>query len=750
MGQVEGVAHGADGGGVLLEQELEGGVLEERPPRVSGDGAGGVLAEQVLDVLGDELQPQPVLARPLCHRDHEGRSFGVLHDRPHLVDDQQAGLGVLGGCGPHRLGADHRGGGPQLGFEEPQVEDGDQGLVGQQVVALVGEQVAQAAGGEGPEQPGHVLTARFVSLQILVEVLEAGALPGLGVVARQGVVEGGAALRPETLADHHLDEAAQAADALEQLLRVALVDDEGVHALAGHAGGEHPPARGAGHVRVLALGVDDVGGHAPGQTPEHPQLGGKTLAAAGAGEDGGVRVEMGAVPGVVDHRGAGPHVDAVEGAPAGVQVGRREGEEPGDAGRVQAAPLRHGVQGQGQGREQPLALPEGQVVQLAEGRGEVGLGPLGHLLEGRLVLGVEGDGQGRVEEPIAAPLHLVAEPGHVLQGDLRLRGHGAPAFQGEGLGRLEADLLPLQRPGRLLRRYRADVDGQVHRRSGCHQPLEEAGGQRAGPLAQVEGARKAVADAHVAPAHLHLDGGVLVELCGGAAQGGRYEEHPKLAAPQGVDGQPAPGEQAAQLVDARELTHGVEAPVEDAVAGLQVGEQASKRLGRRLRLRGQVRGLGLTELVPQGGQARRVLAHQQLDGEVQGVERPGEGPQLRLVQLQPHHLAYAELHPVQAHRPVVLKVGEHEAVGQRGRRLGGGLLGLRGLGAGRQSRFRRLLRSGGRLRRPLPSASRDSFKRLLQWGLLLRSRVWGTRRCRCAAGRRRPWPTGPGPGRPPP
>ena len=170
----------------------------------------------------------------------------------------------------------------------------------------------------------------------------------------------------------------------------------------GTPGGEHPPARGPRHVRVLALGVDDVGGYAAAQAPEHPQLGGETLAAAGAGEDGGVRVEMGAVPGVVDHRGAGPHVDAVEGAPAGVQVGRREGEEPGDAGRVQAAPLRHGVQGQGQGREQPLALPEGQVVQLAEGRGEVGLGPLGHLLEGRLVLGVEGDGQGRVEEPLAA------------------------------------------------------------------------------------------------------------------------------------------------------------------------------------------------------------------------------------------------------------------------------------------------------------------------------------------------------------
>ena len=30
-GQIEGVADGADGGGVLLQEELEGGVLEERP-----------------------------------------------------------------------------------------------------------------------------------------------------------------------------------------------------------------------------------------------------------------------------------------------------------------------------------------------------------------------------------------------------------------------------------------------------------------------------------------------------------------------------------------------------------------------------------------------------------------------------------------------------------------------------------------------------------------------------------------------
>ena len=62
--QVEGVANGAYGGGVLLEQELEGGVLEERPAGVSGDGPRRVLGEKVLDVLGDELEAEPGASWP--------------------------------------------------------------------------------------------------------------------------------------------------------------------------------------------------------------------------------------------------------------------------------------------------------------------------------------------------------------------------------------------------------------------------------------------------------------------------------------------------------------------------------------------------------------------------------------------------------------------------------------------------------------------------------------------------------------
>ena len=119
----------------------------------------------------------------------------------------------------------------------------------------------------------------------------------------------------------------------------------------------------------------------------------------------------------------------------------------------------------------------------------------------------------------------------------------------------------------------------------------------------MQGADEAPADAHVAPVDLDLDGGLLVELGGGAAQGGRHEHHPKLAAPERVYGEPGPSQQAPQVVDAPKLAHGVEAPVEDAVAGLQVGQETPKGLGGGPRLRGKVVRLGLLEVLPQPFQA---------------------------------------------------------------------------------------------------------------------------------------------------
>ena len=379
----------------------------------------------------------------------------------------------------------------------------------------------------------------------------------------------------------------------------------------------------------------------------------------------------------------------------------------------------------------PSRCRKARGVELAQRGGEVAPRPLGQLLQVAFVPGVKGDGQGGVEEPLPSPLHLVPQAGHVLQGDLRLRGHGAAPLERQGLGRLEADLLPLQGAGRLLSGNRPQVDGQVHRRSRRHEALEEAGGQGPGPLAQVQRPDQPVSDAHLAPSQLHLGGGVLAGLDGGSAQGRGGQQHPKLAASQRVDGQPGPRQQAPQLVDARELGHGVEAPVEDAVAGLQVGEQPSQGLGRRFGLRGQLVRLRLPQRVPQPVQARRVLADEELHGEVQGVERPGEGPQLRLVDFEAHHLANAQLHPVQAHRPVVVQMGQHEEQGQLGRRLGGrGRRLFRWFGCRHRAGPRNVLRSGGPVGRPLRSSSLDSFDQVLQLSLLLRSRGLGTPRGR--------------------
>ena len=131
-------------------------------------------------------------------------------------------------------------------------------------------------------------------------------------------------------------------------------------------------------------------------------------------------------------------------------------------------------------------------------------------------------------------------------------------------------------------------------------PWRKPGASDRGPLAQVQGAGQMPADAHVPAAHLHLYRRLLVRLGGGAAQGRGQHQHPQLAAPEGMHRQPGPCQQPAQLVNPPELGHGVETPVEDAVAGLQVGEQPPEGLGRRLRLRGQV-----LRLWPSEGLSRR-------------------------------------------------------------------------------------------------------------------------------------------------
>ena len=274
-----------------------------------------------------------------------------------------------------------------------------------------------------------------------------------------------------------------------------------------------------------------------------------------------------------------------------------------------------------------------------------------------------------MEEPLTPALHLVAQAGDILKGDLRLGGEGAPPVNGEALGRLEAHLLPLQRARRLVRRDGPEVEREVHGHARRHQPLEEAGGERARPPPEVKGAREVVPEPQVAAVYLKLDRCFLVASGGRAAQGGSEQQAAEGAALERVDGEARPGEERLEFLRPLQLAAGIEAPVEDALARLEVSEQALKGLRCFPRLWGQPLGLLLLEGFPHPTEVGRVLAHEQLDGEVEGVEEAGEGPELGFVQLQPLHLADAHLDAVEPHHRLLLQMGEEEAERQRQGRL---------------------------------------------------------------------------------
>ena len=79
---------------------------------------------------------------------------------------------------------------------------------------------------------------------------------------------------------------------------------------------------------------------------------------------------------------------------------------------------------------------------------------------------------------------------------------------------------------------------QVHGSAGGHQSLQETGRKTAGPLAQVQGADQAAANAYVSPVDLHLQLDVLVAFDGRTAQGSRKPEQAQLLPRQGKDPRP--------------------------------------------------------------------------------------------------------------------------------------------------------------------------------------------------------------------
>ena len=119
-----------------------------------------------------------------------------------------------------------------------------------------------------------------------------------------------------------------------------------------------------------------------------------------------------------------------------------------------------------------------------------------------------------------------------------------------------------------------------------------------------------VPDADVAAVDLDGKLFLFVPVVGGAAQGRGQQQQLQRLALQGEHPQPGAGQQAPQLVGAGVFAHGVEAPVQDALAGFQRGQQPSQGLGGVAGLLRQVVGLGLGQGVSEGLQHRRVLPHQ--------------------------------------------------------------------------------------------------------------------------------------------
>ena len=126
-------------------------------------------------------------------------------------------------------------------------------------VALVREQVPEAAGGERPQQPCQIGIARLVLPQVRAEVAEAGSLAGLRVAARQGVVKGGSSLRAEALSHHDLDDPPEAADAPEELAagpwRGRQTTGERMHSRSACRAAHGHRSTGPGHISMARAAV---------------------------------------------------------------------------------------------------------------------------------------------------------------------------------------------------------------------------------------------------------------------------------------------------------------------------------------------------------------------------------------------------------------------------------------------------------------------------------------------------------------
>ena len=168
------------------------------------------------------------------------------------------------------------------------------------------------------------------------------------VVVGQDRVQFGTPLGGESLADHHLQQAAQRPYLVGYFLLAPAGQPEGVQPLPRSARPNDSSLGCAGQRSVLPLGVDDVVGHALEEGPQGEKLDGIGLARAGLGHHHGVGVQESVLVERIENHGTpAPDVDA-EGDPlSGVQVWWGEGKQADKGGRVDPLPVARRIAGQG-------------------------------------------------------------------------------------------------------------------------------------------------------------------------------------------------------------------------------------------------------------------------------------------------------------------------------------------------------------------------------------------------------------------
>src|SRR3989344_530198 len=331
LGQVEGLDHDVNGRRRLLQEQLQGGVGDDRPAERR--------PQEVLHVLGDGGHPQIVFAGAFHQTEQEGGRVLVLHHDPGLVHDQDAFLELGADEVPDEVQDHIHGHRAQFLF---QVADGEdyqavRDIYVRRLIYEAGEAALRvfvqtlrhaAAAFQVPQDRLQVgKQRRFLLGEVLARhYLARGVGLGKSVVEKRVLVRG-------QCAEHELQQAGQVHDVRAQDFRrlFALGDNRDVERVHVRLGGqryvEEATPEALGQALVFVLRVDDQDVHAHHELADNLQFGRVAFAAAGFGEDDLVRVLQRET--VEDDQAVVVLVHAVHDALVGSQVLGHEREKGG-------------------------------------------------------------------------------------------------------------------------------------------------------------------------------------------------------------------------------------------------------------------------------------------------------------------------------------------------------------------------------------------------------------------------------------